>query len=182
MDRLLATQFPPGSRVARSNANSGLPTLPASPIPTISRRRQYLAEPPPTLMYSSSSAFSSNSSSSSSSWSGTPVKYPEIGFKTDYFEVRKSPKKGYGAFAIKDIKEGTIISSEAPLFATHFSDLFRELEKLTPEQRAEYRTLAAYMKLEPCSRDMSIFMTNRYVRFLHAIFLFNIQRRLTFSN
>lgn len=158
VDRLLATQFPPGSRVARSNANSRLPTPPESLASTISGRRKYLAHSPPSLV--------SSYSSSSSSCPGTMAKSPDISFSTEFFEVKKSPRKGYGAFALKDIKEGTVISSEAPLFTSNFFDLFHELEKLTPEQRAQYRTLAAYMKLEPCSRDASIFMTNRYVQFL----------------
>ncbi|CZS97815.1 uncharacterized protein RAG0_06718 [Rhynchosporium agropyri] len=96
-----------------------------------------------------SSSFSSSSSSSS----------PLIGVK--YFEVRRSKKGGYGAFARKDIEKGTVVMTEKSLFRANFLEVFFELEKLTKEQRREYRTLHGHMALSD-SRELAIYKTNRF--------------------
>lgn len=56
--------------------------------------------------------------------------------------------------------------TEKPLFRAGFAEVFFEIEKLTKEQRRDFRTLCAHMTLSPDSRDLAIFMTNRYVNSL----------------
>ena len=51
---------------------------------------------------------------------------------------------------------------EKPLFRAKFMEVFVELEKLTREQRREYRTLHGYSGLSP-TKDLAIYKTNRYV-------------------
>lgn len=84
--------------------------------------------------------------------------------KTEYFEVKRSPKKGYGAFATKDIIEGTVIMIETPLFRTLPFGVMAAWWNLTREQRAEYATLASYDVLDPGNRTMAIYKTNTYVK------------------
>jgi hypothetical protein len=111
--------------------------------------------PPPRVIPSSShsSSFSSTSSTSES----TPL------FTTDFFEVRKSPKGGYGAFATKDLEKDTIIMSEEPLFRAAFMDVFIEFEKLPADKRAEYRTLFGWKGVSD-NQILAIFKTNRYAK------------------
>ncbi|KAK0104239.1 hypothetical protein ONS96_005331 [Cadophora gregata f. sp. sojae] len=82
-------------------------------------------------------------------------------FSTEYFEARRSKKGGYGAFATKNIEAETIVMVEKPLFRATFMEVFVELEKLTREQRREYRTLHGYSGLSP-TKDLAIYKTNRF--------------------
>jgi len=50
---------------------------------------------------------------------------------------------------------------EKPLFRAKFMEVFVELEKLTREQRSEYRTLHGYSGLSP-TKDLAIYKTNRF--------------------
>jgi hypothetical protein len=113
--------------------------------------------PPPTLTPSSSS---SSSASFSSSISRSPEAPPL--FIVDFFEVRKSPKGGYGAFAIKDIEKGTVIMSEEPLFRANYLEVFYKYEALPAEKRDEYRTLFGWKGVSD-HHILAIFKTNRYV-------------------
>jgi hypothetical protein len=79
---------------------------------------------------------------------------------TDYFEVRKSSKGGYGAFAIKEIKEGTIIMSEEPLFRAAYIEVFYKYEALPRDQRKEYRSLFGWKGVSE-HPVLAIFKTNR---------------------
>lgn len=54
--------------------------------------------------------------------------------------------------------------TEKPLFRATFMEVFVELEKLTKEQRREYRTLHGHMRLSN-SEDLAIYKTNRYVKY-----------------
>ncbi|CZT44676.1 uncharacterized protein RSE6_04876 [Rhynchosporium secalis] len=114
--------------------------------------------------------YSSSSSSSSpligvSSTAAPPIETtyssPHSLFCTEYFEVRRSKKGGYGAFARKDIEKGTVVMTEKSLFRANFLEVFFELEKLTKEQRREYRTLHGHMALSD-SRELAIYKTNRF--------------------
>ncbi len=167
----------------RAAENEGHPRLPGPTLTTPSKlRRDYLFSPPPTLSSSTSSSSSSSDgvyeqfaslntsatiftspTSSFSSSSDTNIGSPPL-FTTEYFEIHKSTKGGYGAFASKDIEKDTVIMIEKPLFRSDFMGVFIELEKLTREERKEYRALYGFEKLEPI-RDLSIFKTNRLVKF-----------------
>ncbi len=147
------------NRGARSSANSGLPTPPSTPCPSPSCTSSRTPSPPKPPAANSRQKFLNQSTTPSlvrKSSSFAEV----IPFTTEFFEIKKSPKKGYGAFAIKDIENGTIIMIEAPLFRARPVEVFTEWEKLTAEQRAEYRTLHGHMALNT-DRRMAIFMTNR---------------------
>jgi len=130
-------------------------TPPASPPNLALRRGRYFKNPspPPTFIpSSSSSSFSSTSSISES----TPL------FTTGFFEVRKSPKGGYGALATQDIEKDTIIMSEEPLFRAALMEVFIEFENLPADKRAEYQTLFGWQGVSD-NEILAIFKTNRYV-------------------
>ena len=106
-------------------------------------------------------SISLSSPANSASTQSTPtLSSPEILFTTDLFDVRKSPKGGWGAFAIRDVERGTVVFSELPLFRTKIGNIYHEYENLTREQRAEYRTLAHWYKVNP-TKVMGVFLTNR---------------------
>lgn len=79
---------------------------------------------------------------------------------TPFFEVRISPKGGYGAFATRDIEVGTLVMTEEPLLRAMSGDVFFEYERLTAEQRREYRSLYGWAELSN-NPIISIFKTNR---------------------
>jgi hypothetical protein len=151
VDLILATKFPTGQIVARNIANSGFPTTPGCIASRLSRREEYLgwvSLPPRSTV-----------SSSTCSEPRTPL---VVAHCTEFFEVKNSPNKGYGAFAIKDIEIGTVVISETPLFRCYFSDVFHKFEEVTREQRAEYHTLHGHMTLAPDNKILAIYKTNRY--------------------
>ncbi|KAE9367024.1 SET domain-containing protein [Stipitochalara longipes BDJ] len=132
-------------------------TPPTSPNLAPRRSRNTTTpSPPPTLTTSSYSSSSSSSLSSSTSSSEAPPL-----FVTDYFEVRKSPKGGYGAFATKDIEKDIVIMSEAPLFRAMFMEVFLKFEALPKDLRDEYKTLVGWKELSN-HEILAIFKTNRF--------------------
>jgi hypothetical protein len=137
----------------------GLPTFPPSPVsPQISTTEDDLP-----FVYSPNSSFSSTFSSSVESESppSSPVSpTAEVLFTTEIFEVRKSPKGGWGAFALVDIEKDTVVLSEAPLFRSGALQIYAEYEKLTSQQRKEYLTLACWYGVENY-KVQAIFNTNR---------------------
>ena len=136
-------------------------TPPASPTSSLRRRNTKNLSPPtltPSSSYSSSSSSSSNTSTSSSSSSSA---FPPL-FVTEFFEARRSPKGGYGAFAIRDIEQGTVIIAEKPAFRAEFMEVFTLYEKMAQEIRDEYRTLHGWEALSD-HPVLAIFKTNRYV-------------------
>ncbi|OAL44501.1 SET domain-containing protein [Pyrenochaeta sp. DS3sAY3a] len=72
----------------------------------------------------------------------------------EYYEVRVSPGKGYGCFALKPIKRGTRILEEKALFKIYKAYYTREdvesaYSHLSPEQKAIYSTLASNHGQDP---------------------------------
>ncbi|KAF4631463.1 hypothetical protein G7Y89_g6664 [Cudoniella acicularis] len=86
---------------------------------------------------------------------------PQHLFTTEYFEVRKTKKKGMAAFATKDIVEGTVIIAEEPLFRCNFMGVFTEYEKLSIEQKKEYKKLCDWRGNEK-EKILAIFSVNRF--------------------
>lgn len=80
-------------------------------------------------------------------------------FSNEFFQVRKTKQKGYSAFAIRDIEEGTTILAETPLMKAEIMTVYYEYERLTKQQQMEYRSLAGWEVLGP--GPMAIFKTNR---------------------
>jgi hypothetical protein len=132
-----------------------LMTPPASPNLAPHRGRISMTPSPPTLTPSSSY------SSSSSTVPLTSYEAPPL-FVTNFFEVRKSPKGGYGAFATKDIEKDTVIMSEEPLFRAAYIEVFYKYEALSLEEREEYRSLFGWKGVSEY-QVLAIFKTNRYV-------------------
>ncbi|KUJ18770.1 SET domain-containing protein [Mollisia scopiformis] len=140
-----------------------------APESPISLRQPFINQlTPPKGDFSSGSSTPSGSprarSSSGSSYNSQypipPAKADPL-FVTEFFEVCKSPKGGYGAFATKDIEVGTVIMSEEPAFRATFGEVFYMYEGLTTEQRVEYRSLHGWSALAH-NRILSIFKTNRF--------------------
>ena len=83
-------------------------------------------------------------------------------FTNEYFEVKQSPKRGLGSFAIIDIAKGTVILSEKPLFIASAVEVYSRVENLPEGKRKEYMKLSRFNELNP-HPIMAIFLTNRYV-------------------
>jgi len=88
---------------------------------------------------------------------------PTALFTTEYFEARPSPKGGIGAFAIKDIPQGTIILAEKPLIRVPFSEVFVAYENLSPQKRKLYRSLYGWDGIDNYN-ILAIYKTNRYIQ------------------
>ncbi|TVY52135.1 SET domain-containing protein 5 [Lachnellula cervina] len=86
---------------------------------------------------------------------------PQPLFSNDFFEVRSSPKKGMGAFALADIPEGTVIMTEEPLFRTSPVQIFWTYDALSDEQKRAYKQLACWTGVED-HKIPAIFTTNRF--------------------
>ncbi|CZR55981.1 uncharacterized protein PAC_05869 [Phialocephala subalpina] len=163
--QLPAQELLPGNAWKTFKQEPRLPSVPQSPI---SLRRQFLQQvsPPKLEDSSSSSSFNSEHSRASSGSSidsiyPKPPAKPDPIFVSEYFEVRKSPKGGYGAFATKDIEVGTVVMSEEPLFRAATMDVYYMYWNLTAEQRVEYRSLHGWSGLG-LPRLLAIFKTNRF--------------------
>ncbi|KAF8853204.1 SET domain-containing protein [Acephala macrosclerotiorum] len=144
------------------------PRQPSAPQSPVSLCCQFLQQVTPPKLEQSESSSSSNSTHSRTSSSSSidsiypkPPKKPDPLFVTEFFEVHRSPKGGYGAFATKDIEVGTVVMSEEPLFRATFSEVFYKYENLTTEQRVEYRSLHGWSGLG-LPRLLAIFKTNRF--------------------
>ncbi|KAH8669677.1 hypothetical protein BGZ60DRAFT_39437 [Tricladium varicosporioides] len=111
--------------------------------------REYIPTPT-TVNYSRDTSSSINS---------TP-QIPPL-FVTEYFEVRKSNKKGMAAYATKNIKKNTVIMGEDPLFIAEFMEVYYKFESLTMEQKKEYMTLCDWRGLEK-EKILAIFSVNRF--------------------
>lgn len=81
-------------------------------------------------------------------------------FTTEFYEAKKSPKGGIGAFAIKTIPKGTIIQAEEPLMLANIMEVYHEYDKLSPEKRRLYKSLYGWKGVNP-DPYMAIFKTNR---------------------
>jgi hypothetical protein len=92
--------------------------------------------------------------------SPSPTPKTEPLFVTEYFEVRPSPRGGFGAFAVKDIPKDTVVIMETALFSGTMLEVFHLYEQLSKEQRKEYMKLHAHMGVGG-HRILSIFKTNR---------------------
>ncbi|QSZ32407.1 hypothetical protein DSL72_001981 [Monilinia vaccinii-corymbosi] len=88
-------------------------------------------------------------------------------FENEFFEVRTSPKGGLGCFARTDIKMGTEIHSEEPLFISGVLQVHYNFEQLTPKQQAAYLNLHGWHGLAN-HKIVAIFQTNRYVIHLRS--------------
>lgn len=81
-------------------------------------------------------------------------------FSTEFFQVLKVPNKGYGAFATKDIAQGTLIMSEPPLLTARDATFNEEYEKMNPQGKMEFGRLCFWWELDN-NENMARFQTNR---------------------
>ncbi|KAF2851701.1 SET domain-containing protein [Plenodomus tracheiphilus IPT5] len=66
--------------------------------------------------------------------------------KNHFYEVRAIPGKGFGCFALKDLKRGTRILADSPLLIVPMADYLQEdiqaaFDKLTPREKELYFSL-----------------------------------------
>ncbi|KAH8801404.1 hypothetical protein F5884DRAFT_513703 [Xylogone sp. PMI_703] len=138
------------------SANSATPELPPVISAHLEFRQQVAVSPPTTTFPSDSPSIPSSSPTvSAGSVSERPL------FVTEFFEVRGSPKGGYGAFALDDIDVGTVIFSEKPLFKAHEISFHHEYERLSQEQREEFATLSCNRGLS-ADPEIATFLTNSF--------------------
>lgn len=81
-------------------------------------------------------------------------------FTTEYFVVKPSEKKGFGAFAIRDITKGTVIIAEKPLFLGEITQIYCAFEEMTKEQQTQYLSLYGFPGVD-LNRILRIYKTNR---------------------
>jgi hypothetical protein len=146
----------------RAPANIQLPTPnsspPSSPKPTSSAKAWLLSVSATTEQLSQPT--SSQPSLPSTSAPPTPE---NPSFTNDFFEVRSSPKKGLGAFAVTDIPKGTVIMVEEPLFRAEPVQIYWKYEALSDDQKRAYKVLSCWFGIED-HKVPAIFTTNRFVQ------------------
>lgn len=93
-----------------------------------------------------------------------PVITPEDGQPlytvAPYFEVKRSPKGGYGAFALQDIPPYTDILFEHALLQATNIDILEQFDNLLAEDKESFLRLASFDKLDS-NEIVAIFKTNR---------------------
>jgi hypothetical protein len=77
-----------------------------------------------------------------------------------YFQVRKSPKGGYGAFALQDIPPYTGILSEHALLQATNINILDQFENLSALEKESFVRLASFDELDS-NKIVAIFKTNR---------------------
>jgi hypothetical protein len=85
---------------------------------------------------------------------------PPLHNVSPYFEIRRSFKGGYGAFALRCIPAYTDILLESPLLQATNSDILQKFEELTEEEKEAYVKLASFDELSS-NKIIAIFKTNR---------------------
>ncbi|KAL1888487.1 hypothetical protein Sste5346_009531 [Sporothrix stenoceras] len=79
------------------------------------------------------------------------------------FAIRPSALGGLGCFALKDISRGDHLLVERPLIRTNMLHLQEEIDRLTPDQRAQFDSLTGYHPDPRVSRDAQIWTANTFV-------------------
>lgn len=94
----------------------------------------------------------------------TPPITPEDGqplyIMAPYFEVKRSPKGGYGAFALQDIPPYTEILFEHALFQATNINILEQFDNLSAEGKEVFLKLASFDELDS-NKVVAIFKTNR---------------------
>lgn len=74
--------------------------------------------------------------------------------ENECYEIRTTPSKGYGCFALKDLKRGTRILADSPLLIVpiaHYlqSDVDKAFENLSSSEKDLYFSLASGHSQDP---------------------------------
>ena len=88
------------------------------------------------------------------------IKEPPLHKVPPFFEIRRSQKGGYGAFALQDIEPYTIILEERALLEASNVDFIEKFEGLSLEEQVDFMSLACFDRIHPDKR-ISTFKTNR---------------------
>lgn len=82
-------------------------------------------------------------------------------FSNDFFEIARSPTAGWGAFAVKTLRQGDVILRERPLFIADSPKLFSEYDKLEPQAKEVALSLHAHGLVKPGTpRIQAVWATN----------------------
>jgi hypothetical protein len=92
-----------------------------------------------------------------------PSPEPPLYTVQPYFEIKRSPKGGYGAFALQDIRKNKVILEESPLLEAHTATFIQEFEKLSKKEQGEVMSLTCFSELSDDKR-IATFKTNRYAQ------------------
>jgi hypothetical protein len=79
-----------------------------------------------------------------------------------YFEIKRSDKGGYGAFALEDLPPQTNILSETALIEAANYNLLEKFELLSAVEKEKFMDLASFDKISS-NKIVTIFKTNRSV-------------------
>jgi len=146
-----------------------VPTQEFSATEKLALFRPHSSSSDPAIPVSSTTSLALSLSSSLSSYSPTAAESPltcistaAAIFTTEYYEARPSAKGGIGAFAIKEIPEGTVILAEEPLMLANIMEVYHAYDSLTFEERKLFRSLYSWRGVNP-EPIMAIFQTNRYI-------------------
>ncbi|KAK8043597.1 hypothetical protein PG993_006027 [Apiospora rasikravindrae] len=90
-----------------------------------------------------------------------PPSSPEH-YRNKFFEIRKSPLAGYGAFARQDLKWGQQILVEPELFHADHVTLYDEFDKLTVGSQQAFKHMSAHCPYAGFDKVTSIFRTNSF--------------------
>ncbi|KAI0126588.1 hypothetical protein BJ170DRAFT_412278 [Xylariales sp. AK1849] len=87
-------------------------------------------------------------------------------YRNEFFEVKKSPLAGLGAFALQGLNWGQTILVEKALFTANDVTLYDEIDKLTSSLKQAFERMHAYSTSPGFGRHAAIFRTNRYASIL----------------
>ncbi|CAJ2500240.1 Uu.00g030930.m01.CDS01 [Anthostomella pinea] len=83
-------------------------------------------------------------------------------FRNGSFEVKKSPISGFGVFAIRDLLPYETVLVEKQAFVANATDLYDQIDNLTPEQEKAFRRLVAFERNPMEDRTAALFKTNSF--------------------
>ncbi|KAM3084067.1 hypothetical protein ACMFMF_001423 [Clarireedia jacksonii] len=157
------SRFPPSPKVSLPIQRQLVPFHATAPKPHLKSPVSYKPQPPSPEKeeHHSSSPAHPTPNINTTAALPSPLQRKPLQFESEFFEVRKSPKGGFGCFAVKDIPVRTIIHSEKPLFECSMVGVHYAFEQLTPEQREEYLSLYYYRGLTN-HKVVAIYQTNRF--------------------
>lgn len=93
------------------------------------------------------------------------VKERDVIFSNEYFEVRRSPVAGWGAFAKRKLHEGEQILVEKALYHASHEEVAKSVRDLPEHEKQIANDLHAFFSREGELKEEAVWSTNAYVFF-----------------
>ncbi|OHE99846.1 hypothetical protein CORC01_04747 [Colletotrichum orchidophilum] len=83
-------------------------------------------------------------------------------FSNEFFEIRRSPTAGWGAFATKKLHRGEQIMVEKALYHAFYSDVTKAVKSLPQKERLVANDMSAFSNQEGETKEEAIWSTNAF--------------------